>query len=226
MNRSLLLVLLIGALALVGCADGAADLGQPVPVYLSGFHRVVDAPFGTATARAGTTRSLREAIGSLAQGDVAALHADVVAISPGDAEALRRVLVGHGIDPARITVMQALGGQRTPSITLTRIAFAASDCSEAVGPTWTNDPTPSMMNTARCRQDQDLAATLVDPADLVGPPALGRGDGAYQAGNVRVMRAQVKDPQALSGGTGGSGASGGIASTTLVVPKTGSPAGP
>jgi type IV pilus biogenesis protein CpaD/CtpE len=216
MNRSLPFASIAGFLLLAGCADGAADLGRAVPTSLAAFHREVEAPLRGMNARARTEHLLRQAVDTIAQGDMQAIHAEISAPRQADGETLRRFLVEYGVDPSRITVVVG-SNQRTPLVSVARVGVVSSDCSEAVEWTLGNDPMPSMMNAAHCRQDQDLARAVVDPADLVAPPTLGRGDGAYLAGGVRAMRTQIKDPDAVRGSTGDAGTAG--------APKVGSAPG-
>jgi type IV pilus biogenesis protein CpaD/CtpE len=191
MSRISLVAAMIGILALAGCASNAADPGPSVSTTI--VHRQVEAPLSAAYAF--TARSLREAAGSIAQGDMQAVHANIAATSPEQGEALRRMLIAAGVDPTRITLTRVARGPRRPVVTFTRVALAPSDCQAAMAPSLTNDPAPSMMNAARCRQEHALAAMVVDPADLVAPPPLGSADGATVAADVRTLRGDKASQQ-------------------------------
>ncbi|WP_036049711.1 hypothetical protein [Bradyrhizobium sp. Tv2a-2] len=208
MNRSLLFIAC--ALVLAGCANEAADLGRPVPTGLVTLHREVEAPSGSYSNKA---RRLRRQAAFIAEGDMQAVRADIVAAPPGEAEVLRHVLIGAGIDPARITVSsfavlpRAPNPRRKPFIIFTRTIAAPTDCRASIDFAFPDDPSPSLMSLAHCLQTRDLAAMLVDPADLVVPPKLGRGDGAYLANGIRAWRTHGSEPGATASPDGNNASS-------------------
>ena len=221
MRRHAARLVLCAALALAGCTDEAADLGQPPPIELATARRLLlvrlhDDPGLVA----GERERLDREVGALAGGDAQAVRARVQAADPGDGEAVRRALLASGLDPARVTVEPSVTVARlTPVVLLSRIFVHTADCAAAIGPSWRGDPLPSLMSLGRCTQSNNLAAMLVDPADLVAPPALAPADGAYVVDGLRAWRAQRGAglpsvvPDNAEPGTAGTGASGSGAPT-------------
>ena len=219
--------LTLAGLALPGCTDEAADLGHPPPIELATARRLLlvrlqDDPRLAADERA----RLDRAVSALAEGDAQAVRARVQAADPGDGETVRRALIASGVDPARITVEpSAVVARLTPVVALSRTFVHTTDCAAAIGPAWRGDPLPSLMSLGRCTQSNNLAAMLVDPADLAAPPALAPADGAYVVDGLRAWRAQRGAglpsvvPDNAEPGPAGSGASGGG------IPAAGAPAG-
>ena len=135
-------VFMAGALVLAGCADEAAELGSPVPTKFVTLHREVVAPPGPYS-NALSARWLRQQAGTIAEGDMQAVHAEIVAARPGDVEALRSALIGAGIDPARITASRRVSkARRAPVIIFTRTVAAIADCSASIEFTFPDDPVP------------------------------------------------------------------------------------
>ena len=209
-----------GMALLAGCSNEAADLGHVPPVRLESVQRQVAVPLrgGTRTNASGRI-GLRRAVDELAAGDLQAVRARIDAGSVIDAEAVRRELVGLGLDPARITAGHDASLTRLPPIvTLGRTIQRTADCKTAIGPALAGDPSPSFLAIARCNQANNLAAMLVDPADLFAPPALARTDGAYLVDGIQSWRTSrnVSLPAALtSDNLNGAGANGGGSGTPV-----------
>jgi type IV pilus biogenesis protein CpaD/CtpE len=194
MSRSI--VFIVWALLLAGCANEAADRGHLVATNLVTLRREVPAPLG-AYSNPLKARRLRQQAISMAEGDMQAVHAEIVGASPGEADVVHRALIGAGIDPTRITEATWLPWlRRRPAIIFTRTVAASADCSGSVDFAFPDDPSPSLMSLAHCTQDHNLAAMVVDPSDLVAPPNLDPADGAYLANGVRTWRAHRNDPGA------------------------------
>jgi type IV pilus biogenesis protein CpaD/CtpE len=204
------------AVLLGGCADGAANLGTPPPVALRASQQELIVPY--QASRVSQLR-LRRSIDALAEGNLQAVRARIVATNVAQANGVRRALIGIGLDPTRIT------GSIVPSrrvadatVVLFRATAITSDCAAAIALAFPDDPAPSLLSLSRCTQNSNLAAMVVDPADLVAPPALGHADGASLANGVQAWRGNRRT--SLPGATtSGSADSGGAAST-------GSPAAP
>lgn len=217
------------AVLLSGCVNEAADLGQPVPLALTTVVRQVVVPVGPSRGGRLETAALRRGVDDLAAGVPGAVRAEIVADSPGTAETVRRSLIGLGLDPARITSVASARARRGPEVVLSRTTAIPADCRAAVAPTFGHDPLPSLMNVAHCHQANDLAAMLVDPADLVAPPKLGQADGAYLADGVGSWRTNRQlslsgvgpAPSAAVGGGGGPPApSPGVAASGNLAPPS------
>lgn len=213
-----LLLAACGAALLAGCANEAADLGHTPPVRLESVQRQVVVPLRSGKRTAASARvGLRRAVDALAGGDLQAVRARIEAGSVIDAEAVRRELVGLGLDPARITAGHDASLTRLPPIvTLGRTIERTADCKTAIGPALGGDPSPSLLAVARCNQANNLAAMLVDPADLFAPPPLARTDGAYLVDGVqswRTSRNVLLPAASTSDNLSGAGANGGNAGT-------------
>ena len=217
------------ALVLAGCTDTAADLGQPPPIELATARRVLVLHLRDDLGLSvGERAQLEGEIAALARGDVQAVRARVqVAAATGEGESVRRALLTDGLDPARITVEPALTATRlAPVVILDRSFVHTTPCAAAIGASWRDDPSPSLMSIARCTQSNNLAAMLADPADLIAPPALAPADGAMAAEAVRDWRAQrdagLPSAGAATSGAGGAGAGSGAGG----VPTAGAALGP
>ncbi len=187
MKRSLAFAV-CGMLLAAGCTDEAADLGTPPGIHLSTLGREIVVPLdGRSTAL--TQRRLRKEVAVVAQGDLNAVSARIFATSAGEADGLRRALIGLGIDPARIVEASRAPPRRAHEVLLSRTAGQTTDCAAAITPAYPDDPLPSLMSLAHCTQTNNLAGMLANPADLVAPPPLGPGDGAYLTNGVRSWRA-------------------------------------
>jgi type IV pilus biogenesis protein CpaD/CtpE len=197
------------AVMLAGCADEAAEFGRPVPVHLRTLRREVAAP----PASGSNAAWLRRQAGVIAAGDLQAVHAEIVAASQPQAESLRGALIQAGIDPVRITASARISpSRRRAAIVFTRTVADTGDCRASIGFAFPDDPSRSVMSLGHCLKTNDLANMVVDPADLVAPPNLGRGDGANLANAVRSWRT----PQ------NGSSAPASAASTSTTAPSSSS----
>ena len=185
------------AMLLSACVNEAADLGHvPAAGLVTVSRQVVLGPRPSRAPSAALGRS----VASVAEGDLGAVRARIVAAPPRRAEEVRRTLVRLGVDPSRITLTAALAGPS--AVILTRSAFAPPDCRAAVGPAEEGDPLPSLMSLAHCHQRNDLAAMMADPADLVAPPSLAHADGAYLTDGLQSWRAERQAPYSAQGTTG------------------------
>ncbi|WP_131115272.1 CpaD family pilus assembly lipoprotein [Lichenihabitans psoromatis] len=209
---------------LAGCTNEAADLGRSPPVLLASVNReLVFAPH-QPNGRLAWRARLKHDIAVVSDGERQAVRAHIVASSAREAETLRRALVGNGIDPSRITATAPPPPAREASVLLTRAVAGTPDCADAITPAFGGDPLPSLMSLATCTQSSNLAAMLVDPADLVAPPRLAPSDGAYLAAGVTSWRANRRtgepsvDTTGASPDAGGGSASGG--STSAAAPTT------
>lgn len=198
-------LLAIGAsLLLGGCIPNeAADLGHAPASAFVNVERDVAIPPGGARWAA---RRLGRAVRAVADGDTGAVRAEISAAPPGEASALRRILVGHGVDPARITTATEPLPRRSPVVvSLMRAVALRADCRAAVALAFGNDPLPSLMSFAHCDQADNLNAMLADPADLVAPPDLGHADGAYLVDGITSWRTNRQAGLTGEGTTGSSG---------------------
>jgi type IV pilus biogenesis protein CpaD/CtpE len=193
------------AVLLAGCADGAANFGASPPVALTTFHR--ELVFSSKASRTSNLR-LRRGIDALAEGNVQAVRARILAPNIGQTREVRQALIAMGLDPSRITEATAAGRGANVSVVLFRTVATTTDCAAAIAPAFPDDPGPSLLNLSRCTQNNNLAAMVVDPADLVAPPKLGRADGAYLVSGVRSLRAdrQARLPAVVTTGSGDAGA--------------------
>jgi type IV pilus biogenesis protein CpaD/CtpE len=129
---------------------------------------------------------VRRAITEIGAGDVLSVRVRIYARSAHDGEELRRMLVGMGADPARLTVEP--GRSSANRLVLTRAVAETAPCATAIAPTYAADPLPSLMSLARCTQTNNLVDMLVDPGDLVAPPRLAPEDGQYLVNGVESWR--------------------------------------
>ena len=179
--RHLAVVGVLGlALALAGCVNEAQELGQPPPVQLTVARRtLVVALQGDPRLRPGAREQLRSVVTELGGASPLGVRARISAASAGDADAVRRALLGLGVDPAHI-VIERTGDVRPlrPLVRLTRSFAATRGCDAAITPARYDDIAPSLDSLQHCVEQNNLAAMLVDPADLVDPPALAPADAA------------------------------------------------
>lgn len=211
------------AMLLCGCVNEAADLGHVPTSGLITTRR--DISLTTGTSRSAMQRISR-GVAAVAGGDVGAVRATIVAVPARQQEGVRRTLVRLGVDPSRITAA-AIPLHQPPAVILTRTAFLPADCRAAATLAYPDDPLPSLMSLAHCHQANDLGAMVVDPADLVAPPALQHADGSYLADGVETWRANRQLGLIATGTTGiaepaGSGTAPSAASpvgTTAVLPS-------
>jgi type IV pilus biogenesis protein CpaD/CtpE len=207
---------LIFLLLLSGCISESADIGQPPPVLLETRQAILRAS-DRSPRDAAIQAKVHQAISDIGAGDLQSVRVRIYARSAHDAEGLRRMLVGIGADPARLTVEP----RRAPTnhLVLTRAVVETTPCAVAIAPTTSGDPLPSLMSLAQCTQTNNLVDMLVDPGDLVAPPRLAPEDAQYLVNGVQSWR----NGRSAGGGSGGSVGPGG-ASTTAAAPTI--PAGP
>lgn len=163
----------------------------------------------------------------MANGNLQGLRAHIRARTLGEAETVGRILLGFGMDPARLSVEQAPRGQRAPEVILSRTLAGTAPCVEAIQPAYPDNPLPSLMSLAHCNQTNNLATMVVDSADLVAPPALAHQDGAYLAAGVRSWRANhsaALSPPDSSSASGNTGYNTGTPSTSAAQPTLAAPA--
>ncbi len=210
------------AVLLGGCTSGAPNFGTIPPVALATSERQLVVPFRPSRF---LSLRLRRTIDVLAEGNVQAVRASIVAPSIAQIEEVRQILISVGLDPARITASTVPFKRASNAIVvLSRTVALPSDCSEAVALAFPDDPTPSLLSLSRCVQNNNLAAMVVDPADLIAPPKLGKADGAYLANGVQSWRTNRQgqlsaSPRAFSVEPGvGSSASSSANPTAAVVP--------
>lgn len=206
MTRSLLLATCV--LSLAGCTSQSLQTNlveqrraelppRQAPVSLITLRRDVVVPLEAEQPNALAARWWRQQAGIVAEGDLRAVHADIIAARPADAGALRRNLISAGIDPNRISASARLAepGHRS-TVVFTRIVAALADCTAPIARARPPVPVRDLVDSARCAQDRELAAMVVDPADLTFPGRLGDADGAYLSNGIRAWR----DQGATSGG--------------------------
>ena len=239
MNTRLLLCF---GLLLAGCTDAAGDLGRPPPIELVTARRSLALRLrGDLRLPPDEQEGLGREVGALAGDNTQAVRARVQVADDDEGDAVRRVLLTLGLDPARITVERTQAVSRlAPVIGLSRTFARTASCATAVGPAWFGDPAPSLTSLGRCTQANNLATMLADPADLVAPPMLGDADGEYVVNGLRAWRAQlgVGLPSAGerfdtgsgsgsgTGGLGGAGSAVGGAAGFSSPPTAGAPALP
>jgi type IV pilus biogenesis protein CpaD/CtpE len=195
------IALTLAAPVIVACADGAADFGRPHPVALVTAREQLTVSVDGSRA---SNLQLRRSIDLIAEGNLQAVRAYIVAVSVAQARRVRELLIGMGLDPTRMTETIASSRHYTgASVILLRTTASPTDCAAAIAPAFPDDPTPSLSNLSRCVQDSNLAAMVVDPADLLAPPRLGPTDGAYLANGVRSWRGNSRTPLPAESTTGG-----------------------
>ena len=233
MRCKLALALALGlAPGLAGCVDEAADLGQPPPVQLVTARRdLVVALHDDPQLQPAARNQLRKTVAELGGAQPGAVRARILAASAGDADAVRRALLGFGVDPAHIVAERVQDVRRLrPHVQLSRSFATEADCNAAITPARNGDIAPSLDGLQRCIEQNSLAAMLVDPADLVDPPDLAPADAAFQVGalNARLRQAQTSLPSAGSTpdsapASGSYGSAAPVAVAAPVVPAPPSP---
>jgi type IV pilus biogenesis protein CpaD/CtpE len=208
MRAAFLIAGLALPLTLSGCISESADIGRTPPVLLETELAVLRAS-DRSPRDAAIRAKVRRAIAEIGAGDLQSVRVLIYARSAHDAEGLRRMLVGIGADPARLTVVP--GRASANRLVLTRAVAETTPCATAISPTYAGDPLPSLMSLAQCTQTNNLVDMLVDPADLVAPPRLAPGDAQYLVNGVQSWR---------NGAAAGGGSSAGIggASTAPAMP--------
>ena len=176
---------LVLPLIISGCISESADIGRPPTVLLETQQAVLRAP--DRTPRDAAIRAkVRQAITEIGAGDILSVRARIYARSAHDGEELRRMLVGMGADPARLTVEP--GRSSANRLVLIRAVAETAPCATAIAPTYGADPLPSLMSLAQCTQTNNLVEMLVDPGDLVAPPRHAPEDGQYLVNGVESWR--------------------------------------
>jgi type IV pilus biogenesis protein CpaD/CtpE len=200
---------LVLPLILSGCISigESADIGRPPPVLLETQQAGLRAPDRTPR-NAAIRAKVRQAITDIGAGDVQSVRVRIYARSAHDGEQLRRMLVGMGADPARLTVEP--GRSSANRLVLTRAVAETAPCAAAIAPTYAADPLPSLMSLARCTQTNNLVDMLVDPGDLVAPPRLTPEDGQYLVNGVEAWRNGHSAALPSQDGSASGGSSGGI----------------
>lgn len=182
------------ALLLAGCAnDSPNDLGRTPPVVLTATERLVAVRLTPPDRLTGIEQDrLSDAIGSLG-GPASGLRAQVQAASETGA-AVRRGLIGLGLDPDRVTLaVTATAPADEALVSLRRTRAAVPDCGQAMASDAGADAAASLISVSRCIDARNLAAMLVDPGDLATSPHPPAGDGAAAAGSVRAWRTRQGD---------------------------------
>jgi type IV pilus biogenesis protein CpaD/CtpE len=194
---------LVLPLILLGCVSESADIGAPPPVLLDSEPAVLRA--SDRTPRDAAVRAkVRQVITEIGAGDLQSVRVWIYARSAHDAEGLRRMLVGIGADPARLTVVP--GRPSANRLVLTRAVAETTPCASAISPTYTGDPLPSLMSLAQCTQTNNLVDMLVDPGDLVAPPRLAPEDAQYLVNGVQSWRNGSAAGSGSGSGSGGTSA--------------------
>lgn len=191
----------LSALLLTCCADPAIDRGRSPPVVLSRAAVVVPLngpPHGPAFASA-----IRLLGGPRASN---AIRAQIGVSDRRQFDATRAELLGAGLDPARISVLPRPDGL----VLFTRTYASVADCSSAITPGPLGDVSQSLQSIGECEQARTLAASLVDPADLVAPPAPGLADGSKAAGAVLRWQNAATRPAAGTGDANNGGGQSGL----------------
>lgn len=186
-------------LLLTCCADPAIDRGRSPLIVLSKAAVVVplDEPLhGPAFASA-----IRLLGGPSASN---AVHAQIGVGDRRQFDATRAELLRAGLDPARISVLPSPDGL----VLFTRTYASVADCHSAIAPGPLGDVSQSFQSIAECERARTLAGSLVDPADLVAPPAPELADGGKAAGAVLRWQNAAPRPAAAPGDANGGGQSG------------------
>ena len=171
------------------------------PITLAEVQHSLDVPIGTGERRLNTP--LRDLVRGFAQ-DYIALSASTVSIAlpassanAGAANAVksevRKVLINAGVKPNRIvmTTYDPAEASASAPIRLTFVAVTAitGDCGQ-----WPTDLFgPSIRDNTNwenfgCATQQNLAAQIANPADLVGPRGMTPIDAQRRAEVIRIYR--------------------------------------
>ena len=201
-------------LILSGCISESADIGRPPPVLLETEQAVVRAS-DRSPRDAAIRAKVRRAITDIGAGDLQSVRVRIYARSAHDAEGLRRMLVGMGADPARLTVEPRQASANR--LVLTRAVAETTPCATAIAPTYAGDPLPSLMSLAQCTQTNNLVDMLVDPGELVAPSRLEPEDAQYLVSGVQSWR----NGRSAGGGDGTAGASAVPASAAMPAASSG-----
>ncbi len=204
-------------LLLTCCADPAIDRGRSPPIALSRAAVVVplDGPphgpaFASAIRLLGGPRTSN------------AIHAQIGVGDRRQFDATRAELLRAGLDPARISVLPRPDG----IVLFTRTYASVADCRSAIAPGPLGDVFQSFQSIAECERARTLAGSLVDPADLVAPPAPELADGGKAAGAVLRWQNAATRPAAAPGDANGGGGQSGLGAIPAAAGLDGSaPAG-
>jgi len=171
------------------------------PITLAEVQHNLDVPIGTGEHR--LTSGTRDLIRGFVQ-DYAALSSGTMLIAAptqsanaGTAQALkadvRKVLINAGVKPSRI-VMTAYDPSDATASAPIRLSFVAVTAITGECGQWPTDLFgPSIMDNTNwenfgCASQQNLAAQIASPADLVGPRGTSPIDAQRRAEVIRVYR--------------------------------------
>ena len=191
---------LILPLILSGCISESADIGRPPPVLLETEQAVLRAS-DRSPRDAAIRAKVRRAITDIGAGDLQSVRVRIYARSARDAEGLRRMLVGIGADPARLTVEPRRASANR--LVLTRAVAETTPCATAIAPTYAGDPLPSLMSLAQCTHRPTIWSTCwLTPESSSRPRALtprtpSTWSTAFSRGETVAL--QVADPAAAMG---------------------------
>lgn len=189
-------VVLPVSLLLACCADPATDRGRSPPIVLSRADVVV--PLNEPSHGPAFASAIRLLGGPRASN---AIHAQIGVGNQRQFDATRAELLRAGLDPARISALPRPDGL----VLFTRTYASVADCRLAMAPGPFGDVSQSFQSIAECEQARTLAGSLVDPADLVAPPAPGLADGSKAAGAVLRWQNAASRPAAGAGDANGGG---------------------
>ncbi len=184
------------ALLLARCADPAIDRGRSPPIVLSRAAVVV--PLDEPSPGPAFASAIRLLGGPRASN---AIHAQIGASDRRQFDATWAELLRAGLDPVRISVLPRPDGL----VLFTRTYASVAGCRSAIAPGPLGDVSQSFQSIAECEQARTLAGSLVDPADLVAPPAPELADGGKAASAVLRWQNAATRPTAAPGDANGGG---------------------
>jgi pilus assembly protein CpaD len=184
-----------------GSVPGSNDYRTAHPITLAEVQHSLDVPIGSGERNLSTP--LRDLIRGFAQ-DYMALSASTVSVAlpassanAGAAHAVRnevrKVLIDAGVKSNRVVLTTYAPAEASASAPI-RLSFVAvtaitDDCGQ-----WPSDMFgPSIRDNTNwenfgCASQQNLAAQIANPADLVGPRNMTQIDGERRAEVIRVYR--------------------------------------
>ena len=188
-------------LLLTCCADPAIDRGRSPPIVLSRAAVVV--PLNEPSHGPAFASAIKLLGGPRASN---AIHAQIGASDRRQFDATWAELLRAGLDPVRIGVLPRPDGL----VLFTRTYASVADCRSAIAPGPLGDVSQSFQSIAECEQARTLAGSLVDPADLVAPPAPELADGGKAASAVLRWQNAATRPTASPGEANGGGGQSGL----------------